>query len=117
MVGAGPPYGVAAGRAHAGRRADGGQGTERRTSLQKRIFRDLSTPRTPGRTGRLDLGLPATARLRWLACWADADTVVVGTTGYGPSRFYQMDIGTGRAVPVPALVPANSQEVRFAGCT
>ncbi|GAA3149491.1 hypothetical protein [Nonomuraea roseoviolacea] len=100
----------------AGRPDEGDLSPDGRTWIELDYERNRLT-RHGRRTGRLDLGLPAAARLRWLACWADADTVVVGTTGYGPSRFYRVDIGTGRAVPVPALVPANSQEVRFAGCT
>ncbi|MEU6414651.1 hypothetical protein [Microbispora sp. NPDC046933] len=68
------------------------------------------------RTGRRTMRLPATVNVERVQCWADADTFVVSTYGYGPSHFYRIDIETGEAEPLPALVPEDLHEVRFPGC-
>ncbi|GLW25339.1 PD40 domain-containing protein [Microbispora triticiradicis] len=68
------------------------------------------------RTGRRSMRLPATARLEKVKCWTSADTFVISTYGYGPSHYYRIDIETGEAEPLPALVPEDLKEVRFPGC-
>ncbi|WP_433221477.1 TolB family protein [Microtetraspora malaysiensis] len=70
-----------------------------------------------GRTGRRSMQLPATARLERVQCWVGADAFVISTYGYGPSHYYRIDIETGEAEPLPALVPEDLHEVRFPGCT
>ncbi|WP_169981746.1 PD40 domain-containing protein [Microbispora sp. H10836] len=68
------------------------------------------------RTGRRSMRLPTTARLQRVECWTSADTFVISTDGYGPSNYYRVDIETGEAEPLPALVPEDLREVRFPGC-
>ncbi|MEU7743424.1 hypothetical protein [Nonomuraea sp. NPDC049158] len=69
------------------------------------------------RTGTRTMRLPATARLERLVCWISADVFVISAFGYGPSAYYRIDMETGQAEPVPALIPEDLREVRFPGCT
>ncbi|MBP2707470.1 PD40 domain-containing protein [Microbispora sp. RL4-1S] len=68
------------------------------------------------RTGRRSMRLPTTVRPHRVECWTSADTFVISTYGYGPSHYYRIDIETGEAEPLPALVPEDLKEVRFPGC-